>query len=246
VPDDAAQDDAGRSALRASTERSLDRPDPPDPEDDDKGLSAMAAGLVDRLLDVGIDGRGPFDSARSVADNALSDHGDAERAIDSVVTRHTKMAAAGGFVTGLGGFVALPVALPANVLEFYAVATRMVGAIASLRGYDVRDQGTRSAVMLTLIGADADDVLKKVGVGRAGRLADLAAQRLPGPALMVLNKGIGFRLISSVGKSVLARFGKGVPVVGGVVGAGLDMYLLRRIAAHARKEFPARPVGMRG
>jgi hypothetical protein len=24
------------------------------------------------------------------------------------------------------------------------------------------------------------------------------------------------------------------------------VYLLRRIAAHARKEFPARPVGMRG
>jgi hypothetical protein len=214
-------------------------------DESDKGVSAMAANLVDRLLDVGIDGKGPFDSAQTVADNALSDQGDAERAIDSVVTRHSKMAAAGGFVTGLGGFVALPVALPANVLEFYGVATRMVGAIASLRGYDVRDQGTRSAVMLTLVGADADDLLKKAGVGGAGRLADLAAQRLPGPALMVLNKGIGFRLISSVGKSVLARFGKGVPVVGGVVGAGLDVYLLRRIAGHARKEFPPRPVGMR-
>lgn len=216
----------------------------PSTEEDEKGMSAVTANLVDRLLDVGIDGRGPFDSARTVADNALSDQGDAERAIDAVVTRHTKLAAAGGFVTGLGGFLALPVALPTNVLEFYAVATRMVGAIASLRGYDVQDQGTRSAVMLTLVGADADDLLKRAGVGRTGRLADLAAQRLPGPALMVLNKGIGFRLVSSVGKSVLGRFGRGVPVVGGVVGAGLDAYLLRRIAGHARKEFPARPVGM--
>jgi hypothetical protein len=211
---------------------------------DDKGMSGVAANLVDRLLDVGIDGKGPFDSARTVADNAISDQGDAERAIDAVVTRHTKLAAAGGFVTGLGGFLALPVALPTNVLEFYAVATRMVGAIASLRGYDVREQGTRSAVMLTLVGADADDLLKKAGVGRPGRLADLAAQRLPGPAIMVLNKGIGFRLVSSVGKSVLGRFGRGVPVVGGVVGAGLDVYLLRRIAGHARKEFPPRPIGM--
>lgn len=212
--------------------------------EDEKGMAAVAANVVDRLLDVGIDGRGPFDSARTVADNALSDQGDVERAIDAVVTRHTKLAAAGGFVTGLGGFLVLPVALPTNVLEFYAVATRMVGAIASLRGYDVRDQGTRSAVMLTLVGADADDLLRKAGVGRTGRLADLAAQRLPGPALMVLNKGIGFRLVSSVGKSVLGRFGRGVPVVGGVVGAGFDVYLLRRIAGHARAEFPARPVGM--
>ena len=47
----------------------------PASSDDDKGVSAMAAGLVDRLLDVGIDGRGPFDSARTIADNALSDQG---------------------------------------------------------------------------------------------------------------------------------------------------------------------------
>jgi hypothetical protein len=233
VPEEPAPRETGSSAVagRAAGE-------------DEKGMAAVAANVVDRLLDVGIDGRGPFDSARTVADNALSDQGDVERAIDAVVTRHTKLAAAGGFVTGLGGFLVLPVALPTNVLEFYAVATRMVGAIASLRGYDVRDQGTRSAVMLTLVGADADDLLRKAGVGRTGRLADLAAQRLPGPALMVLNKGIGFRLVSSVGKSVLGRFGRGVPVVGGVVGAGFDVYLLRRIAGHARAEFPARPVGM--
>ena len=81
-------------------------------------------------------------------------------------------------MTGLGGIIALPVALPTNVLGFYAIATRVVGAIASLRGYDVRDQGTRSAVMLTLVGADADDLLKKAGMGGGGRLADLAAQRL--------------------------------------------------------------------
>jgi hypothetical protein len=233
VPEEPAPRETGSSAVagRAAGE-------------DEKGMAAVAANVVDRLLDVGIDGRGPFDSARTVADNALSDQGDVERAIDAVVTRHTRLAAAGGFVTGLGGFLVLPVALPTNVLEFYAVATRMVGAIASLRGYDVRDQGTRSAVMLTLVGADADDLLRKAGVGRTGRLADLAAQRLPGPALMVLNKGIGFRLVSSVGKSVLGRFGRGVPVVGGVVGAGFDVYLLRRIAGHARAEFPARPVGM--
>jgi hypothetical protein len=244
VPDAAAaKDDAARPAVPRPGGAATG--DATTVDEDDTGVSAIAANLVDRLLDIGIDGRGRFDSARTLADNALSEHGDVERAIDAVVTRHTKIAAAGGFVTGLGGFVALPVALPVNVLEFYGVATRMVGAIASLRGYDVSDQGTRSAVMLTLIGADADDLLAKAGMSRGGRLADLAAQRLPGPALMVLNKGIGFRLISSVGKSVLARFGKGVPVVGGVVGAGFDVYLLRRIASHARKEFPPHPLGMR-
>lgn len=208
---------------------------------DASGLARTAATIVEKLLDIGIDGRGPFESAQKVADSARSDHADAEAAIDSVVRQHTKMAAAGGFVTGLGGFVTLPVALPANVVEFYAVATRLVASVASLRGYDLHLPGVRAAVMLTLVGADADDLLKKAGVVSTGRLANLAAQRLPGPALMVLNKGIGFRLVSSVGKSALSRFGKGVPVVGGLVGAGVDVYLLRRIADQARREFPAQP-----
>lgn len=208
------------------------------PADDPSGVAAQTTKVVERLLDIGIDGRGPFDSAQTVADSALSGHGDPERAIDAVVRSHRRLAAAGGFVTGIGGFVTLPIALPANVLGFYAVATRMVAAIACLRGFDLRQQGVRSAVLLTLVGADADEVLRKAGVASSGRLANLAAQRLPGPALMMLNKGISFRLFSRVGKSALSRFGKGVPVVGGALGAGLDVYLLGKIADQARREFP--------
>ena len=201
-------------------------------------------GLVENLLDVGIDGRGRFDSAQKVADVKRAERPEAEDAIDAVVRGHLKLAAAGGFVTGLGGFITLPVALPANVVEFYIVATRMVGSIASLRGYDIKQPEIRSAILLTLVGADADDLLQKAGVMATGRLSNLAAQRLPGPALMVVNKAVGFRLLSTAGKKTLTRFGKGVPVIGGVVGAGLDSYLLKRIADHARHEFPKKATGL--
>jgi hypothetical protein len=210
----------------------------PAAEADPKGFGPQANKITERLLAIGIDGRRPFDSAQTVADSALSDHGDAERAIDAIVRSHTRFAAAGGFITGIGGFVTLPVALPANVVEFYTLATRMVAAVASLRGYELHQQEVRSAVLLTLVGADADDLLRRAGVVTSGRLASLASERLSGPAVMMLNKGIGFRLVSQVGKSALPRFGKGLPVVGGLVGAGLDAYLLRRIADHARREFP--------
>jgi EcsC family protein len=196
--------------------------------------------FIENLLDTGIDGKGPFDSAQKVADVRRAEKPDAEEAIDAVVRSHLKLAAAGGFVTGLGGFITLPVALPANVVEFYIVATRMVGAIASLRGYDIKQPEIRSAILLTLVGADADDLLSKAGVRATGRLSNLAAQRLPGPALMVVNKAVGFRLLATAGKKTLTRFGKGVPVIGGVIGAGLDGYLLKRIADHARHEFPPR------
>ena len=211
---------------------------------DDSTTAGAATRMIERLMDVGIDGKGPFDSAQKVADIAIAEHPEADGAIDAMVRSHLKLAAAGGFVTGLGGFVTMPIALPANVLAFYLIATRMVAGIASARGYDIRQPEVRSAVLLALVGADSDDLLKKAGYAGTGRLANLAAQRLPGPALLALNKGIGFRLLNQVGKKSLTRFGKAVPLAGGVVGAGLDTYLLKRIADHARHEFPpkARPV----
>ncbi|MHB8187364.1 MAG: EcsC family protein [Dermatophilaceae bacterium] len=210
----------------------------------DHNATARVTRVFEHLMDVGIDAKGPFDSAQEVAEVAMLTHSDAERAIDAIVRSHLRLAAAGGFVTSLGGFVTLPIALPANVVEFYLVATRMVAGIASTRGYDILQPEVRSAVLLALVGADSDDLLKKAGYASTGRLAGLAVQRLPGPVLLAVNKGVAFRLLNQVGKKSLTRFGKAVPLAGGVVGAGVDAYLLNRIADHARHEFPqvGRPV----
>ncbi|MFV0463176.1 MAG: hypothetical protein ACK5MP_08295 [Nostocoides sp.] len=206
----------------------------------DSGYRGAVTHLVARVLDIGIDGRGPLDSAGEVAAAALERRrGDIEAAVQEVINAHTRLAAAGGFLTSMGGFITLPVSLPVNVLEFYALSTRMTAAVAALRGYDLNAPHIRSAVLLTLVGAEADDLLAQVGVVTpTGRLSSMAAERLPGPALMVLNKAIGFRLLTTAGRSTLGRFGKAVPVLGGAVGAGLDTYLIRRIADQAKREFP--------
>lgn len=202
-------------------------------------LNKPATELVDKLLGVGIDGAGSFDSAATFASKAAKG-ASAEKAVDSIIASHQKMAAAGGFVTGLGGFVTMPVAIPANVAEFYILATRMVAGIASTRGYDISKPETRSAVLLALVGAESADVLTKAGVATgANRLSSLAADRLPKAALMMINKGVGFRIVKDLGEKGLAKFvGKGLPVVGGVIGAGLDYYTLGKIADYAKEQFP--------
>src|SRR5689334_11144946 len=210
------------------------------PAADDGGITRAATRMVERLLDVGIDGRGPVESATSIADKARAAHAGVDGAIDAVVRQHVKIAAAGGFVTGIGGLVTLPVALPVNVAEFYLLATRMVAAIACLRGYDLHQPEVRSAILLTLVGADSDDLLRKAGLNTHGRLAGLAAGRLHGPVLMMVNKGVGFMFVSQIGRKSLPKFGEAVPLVVGAVGAGIDVLLLRRIADHARHEFPPR------
>ncbi len=204
------------------------------------GDSSLA--LANRLMSVGIDGKGRFDSALEVADRAVrATHGDREAAIERLIAEHRRLAAAGGFVTGLGGFVTMTVSLPANIAGFYTLATRMTAAIAHLRGYDVRDPDLRSAVLLALVGGEADALLKKAGVVSTGRLASVASRGLPPAARMVIDKAVGFRLVAQVGEKLLPRLGQAVPFAGGVVGAGLDVYLLHKIAATAREQFPARP-----
>lgn len=210
-------------------------------------LDSAANALVGKLLDFGIDGIGPVDSAHEVVTKARKKYGDdVERSIDEIVTDHMKMAGVGGFVTGFGGIVTMPVMLPANVVEFYTLATRMVASIAELRGYDVSTKGARSAVLLSLVGADADDLIRKAGLSTvagmsgSGRLATLAMSRMPKAAAMMVNKAVGFRLLTTVGGKALSRFVRFVPVAGGIIGAGLDSFLMKRIADHARREFTPR------
>ena len=37
----------------------------------------------------------------------------------------------------------------------------------------------------------------------------------------------------------LSRLGRGIPVAGGLVGGGIDAFMMKKIADHAMKEFPA-------
>jgi hypothetical protein len=221
-----------RSALEAA------RTQQPDQE----GVNGAVNRLMDLVLGLGLDGAGPLDSATKVAEEARRETSSTEAAVKKVARSHLVGGAVGGFATSLGGFVTMPVSLPVNVLEFYVQATRMVGAIATLRGYDVRDQHVRTAVLLTLVGSNADEVLKKAGMSTGGgRLASVALGKLPPAALLVVNKAIGFRLLRGVGEKAFSRLGRGVPLVGGLVGGGIDGWMMKKIAEQAMKEFPALP-----
>ncbi len=207
---------------------------------DPEGRTDAITATIQRILALGLDGKGFLKGAHRVADDALrAADGDAERAIDALARGGVRLAAGGGFVTSLGGFVTMPIAIPANVLEFYVVATRTVGAIAKLRGYDIDNPTIRSALLLALVGAKSTDILNKAGISiGTNALGGLASSRLPQAAMMMINKAVGFRLLSTVGAKTLARFGRAVPVIGGVVGAFVDGAMLSKIAEHARVEFP--------
>ena len=220
---------ATRSALDAAN----------DPTVDEGTASRAVNKVVTMMLDIGLDGRGPIKSAGQVASAAKKDKETRGEAIHAVARGTMFRGGIGGFVTGVGGYVTMPIALPVNVLEFYVQATRMVGAIATLRGYDVKDERIRAAVLLTLVGAKADEVLTRAGMATGGgRLASLALRNMPPSAMIMVNKAVGFHLMRGFGTKVLGRLGRGVPIAGGFVGAIIDAYMMKKIADHAMKEFP--------
>jgi energy-converting hydrogenase Eha subunit C len=205
--------------------------------EDGGSVERLAERVLLRVLALGIDGIGPFRSAESIAARALAKHGSERKAIDEVIADHSRLVALNGFVTGLGGLVTMVIALPINVVGFALLSARMAAAIASIRGLDVADPATRTEVLLTLTGGNASEVLAKAGVAvPGGRIASSALKRLPSSTLAFINKGIAFRVLArSLGKGV-ARFGRLVPLLGGVVGAIIDRALLRSIAKNARSK----------
>ncbi len=205
----------------------------------ESGIGVQTANaLIGKLMDIGLDGLGPLDSVQEVVTAARKEQSDPEKAITAIVRDHIKWGAAGGFLTGIGGFVTMIASMPANIAGFYVLATRMVGSIATIRGYDLSRTEVRSAVLLTLVGADARELLAKAGLGGTGRIAQVAMGKLPRAAVMVINKGVGFKLATQLGSRTLSRLGRFVPVIGGGIGAGVDGFLMNRIADHAREEFP--------
>jgi hypothetical protein len=212
------------------------------PEDTDMPAitDQIAESFVRQLARGGLDGVGPLEPAHRVAEQALTAHDGAERAVDAIVREHTRLAAVNGFVTGLGGFVVLPVAVPANVLGFYTLAARMVGAIAHVRGHDIARLETRVAVLAALTGDDIGKLLSRAGMALPAGGVTAAWLRRMAPSLStMINKAIGFRLLVGTGERALVKLGRAIPLAGGVIGGTVDVALMRSIASHARREFAA-------
>ena len=147
-----------------------------------------------------------------------------------------------GFITGLGGFITLPVAIPANVGSVLYVHMRMIAAIAYLGGYDPKDDAVQTMVYLCLVGETvADVIIKPVGIKVGNRVALNALKKLPGKVLTKINQKVSMRLLTKFGTKGAINLVKLVPVAGGVVSAVMDVALTRQIAKQATKMFIDNP-----
>jgi hypothetical protein len=193
--------------------------------------------FVNTILSLGVNGFGPYKSATEIADEALGAHGDREIAISRLIATHRRWVGSSGFATGLGGVAALPIAVPTDITVVYALCARMSAAIAILRGYDINSEEVQSAVLISLLGASAAGALGGLGVEVGTKAALAGLRKLPGRAVIEINKKVGFRLLTKFGTRGSINLVRGIPLVGGGVGAGINLVAINRIAKYSKAIF---------
>lgn len=195
-------------------------------------------GFVREALKHAINGVGPLPSAEAAAEKKLADaKGDVDKAVRSVIERHTGYAGLEGFVTNLGGLVTAAATIPANITGLAVIQARMVAVIAALRGYDLDDPKVRNAILLCMLGEDpVKKLVKKKAV--PGPPMALATAPVHDPELDRTIAGlVASELISQVGgKRLTSTVGRRVPVFGGVVGLTIDGWSTWRIGRYAARE----------
>lgn len=176
-------------------------------------------------------------SCEDLAFEYLQKYPNQEIAIRKLVDTQVLKCSTSGFLTSLGGLVALPATVSANVVSVLYIQLRMIATIAVIGGYNVEDDEVETLTYVCLAGTSIADVCKSAGVQFTNKLTTSILKKLPGNVLTKINQAVGFRFVTKFGTKGIVNLGKLVPVVGGIVGGGLDYIGTKTIARKAYKTF---------
>lgn len=204
-------------------------------------LTSLSQEMILKSLDWAYDkatnGVPGLDSAQEMANNYLQGEGTLTEKVNSLIRWQNTKAGTSGFITGLGGLLTLPVALPANITSVLYVQIRMIAAIAIMGGYDVRDDRVRTLVYSCLVASSAAEIVKDFGIALGGKLAMQGIKKLSGEMVKKINQAIGFRLLTKFGQKGLINLGKAVPLLGGIISAAFDTVSTNTVGNVARDTF---------
>lgn len=199
---------------------------------------SAAGGLAKSFMTAALDGTPGFAPAIPVAERIRVKSDDEDAAVNALISHHARLAAAQGFVTQLGGTLALPVTLPANIVGLGVVQLRMAAGIAHLRHHDLTAPRVRLAALATLLGEE--EIQRAVEIGDLpGRPGDLAfGPPIVDPALAeTLRRSVGRHLATRLsGKRAALTVTKSVPLLGGGVGAVTDAVATWQVGRYAARE----------
>ena len=184
-----------------------------------------------------LNGIGKNKSVYDLVDEYRNKYNDPEIAIRKLINNQTTKTTVTGIMTGLGGVVVLPVALPADIFGCMYVQIRMVASIALLRGYDLNDDHVQTFVYACLLGQSVNELLKEFGIKLGVKVAENVLKKVPGKIFIEINKKVGFRLVTKYGSKGLINLGKMIPLLGAPISGAFNLAETKTIATAAKTVF---------
>lgn len=193
--------------------------------------------VLDWAYDKALTGLPGLNSAVELSESYLKQEGTLRHKANALIRWQNVKSGSSGFITGLGGFMTLPVAIPANLASVLFIQIRMIAAIAHMGGYDLRDDRVKSLVFACLAGNVAKDILQEIGISAGTRITAQLIARISEQTIIAINQKVGFQLLSKTGGKGVVNLGKAVPLVGGVIGGSFDTVMTNLIGNIARDVF---------
>ncbi|MFR2768997.1 MAG: EcsC family protein [Thomasclavelia sp.] len=176
-------------------------------------------------------------SVEEMANDYLKKYKTRDAACKAMLKNQIAKCTTSGFVTGLGGVITMPVAIPANIGSVIYVQMRMIACTAYMADYELSSDQTQTFVYACLAGVAVNSLLKQAGIKFGMKFATEIIKKIPGKVLTKINQKVGFRFITKFGTKGIINLGKMVPGVGAIVGGGLDLVETKIIADRAYKWF---------
>ena len=176
-------------------------------------------------------------SVEDMAADYLKKHKSTEEACRAMLRNQVAKCTTSGVITGFGGFITMPVTIPANVGSVIYVQMRMIACVAYMANYELNSDQTQTFVYACLAGVAVNSLVKQAGIKYGVKFANGLIKKIPGKVLTKINQKVGFRFITKFGAKGIVNLGKLLPGVGAVVGGGLDLVETKIIADRAYKWF---------
>ena len=173
----------------------------------------------------------------AMADDYLAKKEDHSSAAKSMIRNQVAKCTTTGFVAGLGGLIVMPVTLPADLTSSLYVQMRMIACTAYMAGFDICSDQVKTLVYACLAGVSVGAIIKPVGIQFGEKMALNMVKKIPGKALVKINQKVGFRFLTKFGEKGLINLGKAVPVAGGFVSAGMNLFETKAIGNRAYNWF---------
>ena len=219
----------------------------------DDGWLATSLAVIWEKVVIGDSKFNPEKSCHKLASDYMNSGKTPEESARNFINWQTGKAGLTGFALGLPGFSAMPLTIPADLASVSYLQLRMIAVIGILFGWEATSDQLRTVAFSCLLGTAAGEAAREVGVKASTRFGSRFIKNISGQSLKKLNDFLGIHNLvikgvnagakagskatvsatAKAGSKGIVNLSKMVPLLGGIVGGGLNIVFTRQMGSLA-------------